>query len=130
MPPEESTHPGDWLEIARKDLSRSRALLNMDDPEAAGFHLQQAIEKYLKAFLLSHGWRLKRIHDLETLLDDAIEFDPSLEEFRRLTIRVSGYYVAERYPLLTQPGIDAEDVERSIAETDILVARLDAYFAQ
>ena len=39
--------------------------LGDNDPEMAGFCLQQAIEKFLKAFLLSKGWQLWQIHSLE-----------------------------------------------------------------
>jgi HEPN domain-containing protein len=68
MPGEESLYPKDWLRIAEKDLGRVEHLLETQDPEAAGFYLQQAVEKFLKAFLLFKGWKLERIHDLESLL--------------------------------------------------------------
>jgi len=79
MPPDESSYPTDWLRIAEKDHARVRKLLDIDDPEAAAFYLQQTVEKFLKAFLLSRGWRLQKIHDLEALLNEALKFEPSLE---------------------------------------------------
>jgi len=72
MPGDESVYPADWLRIAEKDLERVRSLLDGGDGELAGFCLQQAVEKFLKAFLLSKGWKLRRVHDLNTLLDDAL----------------------------------------------------------
>lgn len=39
------------------------------------FHIQQAVEKYLKAFLIFKGWELKKIHDIELLLTEAMNFD-------------------------------------------------------
>jgi len=36
--------------------------------DAACFHSQQGIEKYLKAYLQEHGQRFRRIHDLLELL--------------------------------------------------------------
>ena len=68
------------------------------DIEDAAFHLQQALEKGLKGFLLARGWELKRIHNLQVLLNDAVEFDSSLESFRSLCQQVNGYYLLERYP--------------------------------
>ena len=65
MPHEESLYPADWVRIAEKDLRRVDRLLDKHDPELAGFCLQQAVEKFLKAFLLSKGWRLRRIHNLD-----------------------------------------------------------------
>lgn len=67
MQPRDSLYPADWLRIAEKDFQRVSSLLGIDDPEAAGFYLQQAVEKFLKAFLLSKGWRLQRTRDLEVL---------------------------------------------------------------
>lgn len=64
MPPKESRYPKDWLALAEKDLVRVRRSLRDRDPELAAFCLQQAVEKFLKAFLLSKGWKLRRIHDL------------------------------------------------------------------
>ena len=51
----ESSYPKDWLRIAEKDWKRVGMLIDGDDPELAGFCLQQAVEKFLKAFLLSKG---------------------------------------------------------------------------
>jgi len=48
MKREESLYPADWLRIAEKDWGRIGHLLDIHDPEAAGFYLQQAVEK-LKA---------------------------------------------------------------------------------
>ena len=78
MPRKDSLYPADWLRVAEKDFSRAQHLLSVDDAEAAGFYLQQAVEKFLKAFLLSKGWRLERIHDLEALLNRALRHEPSL----------------------------------------------------
>jgi HEPN domain-containing protein len=94
MAPEDSGYTEEWKRIAAKDLKRVNALLDLDDPEAAGFFLQQTVEKSLKAFLLSKGWRLRRIHDLNALLDDALAFAPSLEEFRSACQRISAFYFA------------------------------------
>ena len=73
-------------------------MLDVGDAEAAGLFLQQAIEKYLKGWLLDRGWGLRKVHALQRLLDDASGFDPSLAPFRPLCERVSGYYLLERYP--------------------------------
>lgn len=129
MPSSESTYAGDWLQIARKDHRRCVNMLDDSDPEAAGFFLQQALEKYLKAFLLFHGWPLKRIHDLEVLLNDALAYDSSLEEFRPLCQRVSGYYMLERYPLTMQAGIEEADVQQSLREAERLIAKLEMQFS-
>ena len=124
MPHEESLYPVDWVRIAEKDLRRVDRLLGKQDPELAGFCLQQAVEKFLKAFLLSKGWRLRRIHNLDALLDDAITYDASLEEFRSVCQKISAFYFVERYPFLVETGITEQDVRASFEEVTDLVERL------
>lgn len=109
--------PEDWKRIARTDWERLKRNLRDQDAEAAGFFLQQCIEKFLKAFLLAHGWRLKKIHRLDTLLDEAVKCNPALSAFYDLCERVSGYYVADRYPLPTSAKLTCEDIEKDLEES-------------
>lgn len=126
MPPKESFYPADWLRIAEKDLKRVELLLNVHDPEAAGFYLQQAVEKFLKAFLLSKGWRLERIHDLEVLLNEALEHDSSLERFRPVCQKITVFYFVERYPFFTQATLTKDDVRDSVEQVQGLIERVRA----
>ena len=70
MPHKESRYPRDWFRIGAKELRRAETLLNALDFSGAGFNIHQALEKYLKGYLLSNGWKLRRIHDLVILLMD------------------------------------------------------------
>lgn len=121
MPPKESRYPKDWLALAEKDLARVKRSLRDKDPELAGFCLQQAVEKFLKAFLLSKGWKLRRIHDLEALLDDTIAYDPSLDQFRNVCQKITNYYTVERYPLAVETELREEEVRASLEAADRLV---------
>lgn len=87
--------------------------LDDGDAEEAGFWLQQAIEKYLKAYLLSRGWSLRRIHDLEILLNEATGYVPNFGRYRKACRKISGYYLAERYPFVDSPSVTLEEVSRS-----------------
>jgi HEPN domain-containing protein len=126
MPRRESRYPADWLRIAERDLARVDHLLDVQDPEAAGFFLQQSVEKFLKAFLLSKGWELQRIHDLETLLNAALAYDPSLEPFRSACQKITGFYLVERYPFVIESGLTEEDVRTSLMQVEALVEMLRA----
>jgi HEPN domain-containing protein len=114
MQPKESIYPQDWLRIAEKDFARVQTMLSAGDAEAAGFYLQQAVEKFLKAFLLSKNLRLQRIHDLEPLLNTALGFNPSFEKFRETLQLITGFYFVERYPLVLETGITEEDVRNAL----------------
>ncbi len=113
---EDSLIPEDWKNIARKDWERVKRNLRDNDPESAGFYLQQSLEKYLKAFLLQHGWRLRKIHELHYLLNEAVVYDQTLESFRKLCERVSGYYIADRYPFLIPSELSCEDIKNHLEE--------------
>ena len=124
MPVSESGYPREWVKKASEDFRRVEARLLEGDIEDAAFHLQQALEKFLKGFLLAHGWPLKKIHDLEALLDDAVAFDRALERFRPLLQQVSGYYLIERYPGFEQEEAAEKDVAQAYKEAKRLVQRL------
>jgi HEPN domain-containing protein len=130
MAPRESSNPSDWLRIANKDLDRVYRLLDDDDPEAAGFYLQQSVEKFLKAFLLSRGWRLERIHDLEALLDAALKYDSSLETFREPCQKITGFYIVERYPFIVAAGLTEEDVRTSLEQVKGLIEKIRVHVGQ
>ena len=116
--------PEDWKRIAGKDWVRIQRNLRDEDAEAAGYFLQQSLEKYLKAFLLQNGWKLKKIHTLHDLLNDATTYHSALGAFRKLCERVSGYYFIDRYPPLVPSGLTCEDIETDIEEAKKLIQTL------
>ncbi|MBI2357863.1 MAG: HEPN domain-containing protein [Deltaproteobacteria bacterium] len=124
MPPKESLYPKDWFRIAEKDFRRAQQLLKLEDPEGAAYNLQQATEKYLKGFLLAKGWHLKRIHDLEVLLNDALKYEASLEEFREVCQKITNYYFLNRYPLATSVALTAKQVRGSLDQARKFIGRL------
>ena len=120
----ESMQPGRWFAKARSDLERVPIRLAEGDWEDAAIHLQQALEKYLKGYLLSKGWELKRVHDLEFLLDETLVFDAELDRFRDLCQEVTGYYLAQRYPFLPE-GPSREEIEANLERANQLVQHLE-----
>lgn len=120
----ESLYPADWRRVAKQDWHRVEVMLADGDAEGAGFFLQQSLEKYLKAYLLTNGWKLKKIHTLQSLLDEASEFGAALARFRPLCERVSGFYMAERYPSLGGPQLETADVRRELPESRTFVNSL------
>jgi len=114
----------DWYSKGALDIRRTEILLENNDPEGAAFHLQQALEKYLKGFLIRKGWRLERIHDLEDLLDHAIDYDSTLEVFRSLCQEVTEYYIEERYPFLISSELTSNEVRSKLSEAKKFIEKL------
>lgn len=121
---EDSPYATDWLRVARQDWHRIHVMLADGDGEGAGLFLQQALEKYLKAFLLQHGWKLKKIHTLQSLLDDAMDVQTDLAPFRPVCERISGFYIAERYPSLGGDLLEPEDVQNELPGSRSLIRLL------
>lgn len=119
----ESLFADDWFKKGKKDLERAKLRAQENDLEDAAFHLQQAIEKYRKGYLLSKGWALQKIHDLEFLLDEALKYNPGLERFRLLCQGATGYYLAERYPFpIAEPKPEA--IMENLADAEALIEML------
>jgi len=53
-----------------------------------GFFLQQSLEKYLKAFLVKRNWNLRKIHELDALLDEASKYQQELATMKGETQRM------------------------------------------
>jgi HEPN domain-containing protein len=84
---------GDFVSALRE--YRARKLPNFD---AAGFHAQQCIEKYLKAFLQMHNIRFEKIHDLLALKELCLSSFPELEFYKESLGYLNQFSVSYRYP--------------------------------
>ena len=121
---EESRYFKDWFRIGGNELKRAQNLPDLKDLGGAGFNIQQAIEKYLKGYMLSQGWELRRIHNLDTLLNEAIIYEPSLEEFRLPCQKITEYYVEERYPLVVSSELTEEEIKGSLSIAEKMIEKL------
>lgn len=65
-----------WISIADRDFALARQITDTF-PDMSAYHLQQAVEKYLKAFLCLHGVPIKKSHDVSALLLKSIGVDGS-----------------------------------------------------
>lgn len=126
MPGVESLIPTEWYAEAEKDLAAARVLFG-DHPSLraiAAFHLQQAVEKYFKGFLLAKGWALKRIHDLVRLLGDVVTYDASLSRFGSICGLLTEYYFEGRYPFFPTVAMSEAEAQQMLIDTEELIAEL------
>ena len=126
----ESKYPEDWFRIGQKDFKRAEILFDAGDFEGAGFHIQQTIEKYIKGFLLSKGWKLRKIHELEALLNDAIVYEPVLEKYRIDIQKITEFYIEDRYPFIVSSKLTVDDMKKSLATAFSVIKEIDKIMIQ
>ncbi len=90
----------EWVRKADADFDLAEHLLaeGSNFLNAIAFHCQQAVEKYLKAFLVWHQIHFPKTHDLEELLDLVETVEAGLAESLRDVIVLTPYGVEVRYP--------------------------------
>ena len=88
-----------WLNRASDDIVAAQILLETNGPiYPICFHCQQAVEKYLKGFLVYHQKPVRKIHDLADLLSLCSEIDSSFLLLTEQAKILDIYYLAARYP--------------------------------
>jgi HEPN domain-containing protein len=91
----------EWLYKAEQDYETAETMIRKRTRPAldvVGFHCQQCIEKYLKAFLVLNKRDFPKTHDLLELLELALEKDPFLEALREDLRSLNPFSVQMRYP--------------------------------
>jgi len=115
----------EWFERGRHEIETAKLLFEKEGyPEVILFHIHQAMEKYLKGFLIQNGWKLKKIHDLETLLTEAMDFDKEMEKYLDLGRRLTLFYYEERYPPGAPLSISRGDVEYILESVEEFIEKL------
>lgn len=95
-----------WLRKGDSDLFNVRLVVASPGPYDTGcFHAQQAIEKYLKAFLALHAQPIPRTHDLEELERLCQALDPQLDVSAFDLAALSDFAVQLRYDFAIWPSL-------------------------
>ena len=89
-----------WLRLAKENLlfARSGMKEHYAPYHTICFLCQGSAEKYLKAFLIWNGWKLKKIHDLKDLLVFCIDYNPEFEKLKEECGLLNEYIIEGRYP--------------------------------
>lgn len=107
----------EWFEKAKHDFESVKLILGSAGyADTAAVLLQQAVEKYLKGFLIKNGWKLVKTHNLRFLMDEAKVYDNNFEGFYDLADRLTQYYIDEKYPFIA--------AEITVEEAKALCARV------
>lgn len=87
-----------WLAKANEDLLVVSKLTESEiiATSSVCFHCQQAVEKFLKAYLIANGIEIKKTHNLEFLLSECSDIDKDFLEIDPKEL--SDFGVDARYP--------------------------------
>lgn len=89
-----------WISKGDHDLGTAK-ITYLHIPEyldTVTFHCQQAVEKYLKAYLIFNSTAFKFTHDLIYLLELITQKDSDFESYYDTVSELQGYAVEIRYP--------------------------------
>ena len=90
-----------WIDKAKEDLQLVENELEFKEPlyNIISFHIQQFVEKYLKAFLVSKNILPERTHNIDLLLYKCKNIDNDFEEFFESSlVDLTECAVSFRYP--------------------------------
>jgi HEPN domain-containing protein len=99
MKSEKAEYIQNWLFRAKEDISVIESLISVNleyYTSTICFHAQQAVEKYLKAFLVYHDIDFPRTHDVDYLLLECQKIDKAI--FNIDLKSLSDFAVSLRYP--------------------------------
>ncbi len=120
--PDDILVPAEWYKRGSHDIITARIALEASAPtDTVAILLQQAFEKYIKGYLLSKGWRLKKTHDLRELIDRAADHDPVFAEFRDLARLLTALYIEDRYPTSPSAGYSSDEMSSLMHQTERLI---------
>ncbi len=104
--------PSDWLLLARDRLEKADALFARYGPSWSGVELlHEAVERYLKGYLIQHGWQIAKTHDLGMLVAQACEFDAQFAAFGETAQTLTEQFWEQHYP-----GGDLDEVGRDYSQ--------------
>ena len=89
-----------WTKKAENDLLTAERELSFENPvtDTICFHCQQAVEKYLKAFLVLHQIYFSKTHKIIDLLELCATIEPSFKDELKEADTLTDYAVEIRYP--------------------------------
>ncbi len=90
----------EWLHKAKNDLGIAKLAIDNDAEytDAICFHCQQAVEKYLKAYLIDQDIKFKKTHSISYLLDLMNDIENISVDLYEKAELLESYAVEIRYP--------------------------------
>ena len=90
----------EWFIKADHDLEAAELLLKNEDPlyDVISFHCQQAVEKYLKGYIIYLDLSFVKTHEIGELITIIEEKSPEIASLKEKADALTDYAVEVRYP--------------------------------
>jgi len=108
-----------WIKKAERDLLTANHELSFPDAvtESICFHCQQAVEKFLKAYLVFLGIPFTKTHEIGELITKCENKDKEIFAFKEEADKLTDYAIDVRYPEeLFQPTLEEAEEALEIAK--------------
>jgi len=114
--------PAVWFQFADQDLIRAKVMLREEDFAGCLGFLQQAAEKFVKGKLIEQGWKLQRVHNLPSLVEEAERRGLGRLLKHETAALLAVEYIAGRYPTeIADPEPTPERVRSCMKEVSSMV---------
>ena len=90
-----------WFKKAQNDLKAGKDEFKTENPatDTICFHMQQAVEKYLKGYLVYYGYEAEKTHNISRILEKCLSIDSSFTALTDNGIEIlTPYGTVIRYP--------------------------------
>ena len=90
-----------WIKKADNDYKTGKDQFETEEPatDTICFHMQQAVEKYLKAFIVFSGFEAEKTHNISRILEKCISIDSDFNSLKKEEIDIlTPYGTVVRYP--------------------------------
>lgn len=114
------------FELGRADLKLVEKNLGDKDirEQMLLFHLQQAVEKFLKSLLSLQHIKFPKIHDIEELIELCEEGGITLPEYIEEFVNLTPYAVEFRYGLMIEETLDIYYYYEKVSEFKRFVEKI------
>lgn len=112
----------EWFEKGEHDAKAAEILFNAKHfPDTICFLNHQAIEKYLKGFLVYNNKTFRKTHNLEELIKSCSDINRDFLDFLDPCIKITAYYIETRYPIYFSNDIKKKDAKESLETAKDLI---------
>lgn len=113
----------EWFKIGEDEFKFAKVNLeefNAFYPQIC-FYFQQAVEKYLKGFLVFHNKKFKKVHNLNYLLILSGKIDHDFLDYFEETNYLTQFYFIARYPIVNYPPASEKEARQSLKYAESLI---------